>query len=1085
VTRHYSMPLAGYAPTGVVLATDSRDPSGVGHHMIALARHLGPDFRPVLGFATGPAATFVKLATKAGLQSQAVDDTGWADWIASQSAQILHVHAGIGWEGHALTMAGRAAGMAVLRTEHLPWLITDPVERQDYLAALRNVDGLISVSRSAAVSWQRALAHAADGIDLRIVANGVVRPRPLTNRDLMRKNLGIGRDDRLILHAGRFTAQKAQDVLVAAFAIVKAQVPAAHLLMIGTGETRETILSDIIAMGLRDARMEASRPDLAEVMGAADLFVLPSRFEGMPLVLLEAMALGVPVVATRVAGIADALGAEHPGLVAPDDAAALAEAICNRLATPELARTEGDRLSARFREGFTAERMACNVASTYRNALRTQSAQGSRPAMQTITRIGFVGSGGIAERHLGVLRDFADVKIVAVADPDRHRAAASAEPFGARVHEDVASMINAGGLDALFICVPPFAHGPAERAAVAANLPFFVEKPVSLDLALAEEIADAVDAAGLITAVGYHWRYLDTLDTARRALGDRVPQLMVGHWLDQTPPPAWWGKASQSGGQFVEQVTHLIDAARVLAGPVRSVYAQGNHLSREGFRDLDVPTSGAATLTFETGAVASFTATCLLNWNHRTGLHVFAEGLAVEFSDMDVMVDTGRGRHPIKAEGDPVWREDRDFIDAVQGKPNAIRTPYGDAVESHRVALAIAQSMQTGQVLHLSAAALQPMPPVGTLRQRPALPHEHRRVRSLGVEAARRAYFFDYDEGPAGDGQVRLDLCYTGLSAGTELTFLKGTNPYLHARWDDDAAVFRGGEPQMRYPIPFMGYMESARVIDSRADGFAQGMIVGATFGHKTGHTADPARGLLVPLPVGMDPILGIFVAQMGPIAANGILHADALSLRTDASFGAGVEGRRVVVWGGGTVGLFTALFAREAGAADVIVAEPSAFRRAMAERLDILAMPEDDAWQHAKGWGNGVTGRGADLVFQTRARSESLHLAMRALRPQGKVIDLAFYQGGMDGVRLGEEFHHNGLMLICAQIGRVPQGMGESWTRARLSAETLRLLGVHGSRIRDAMITHVVPFTEGPEFLTHLIDERPEFLQIVFSHAP
>ena len=156
------------------------------------------------------------------------------------------------------------------------------------------------------------------------------------------------------------------------------------------------------------------------------------------------------------------------------------------------------------------------------------------------------------------------------------------------------------------------------------------------------------------------------------------------------------------------------------------------------------------------------------------------------------------------------------------------------------------------------------------------MPHEHRHIRSLGIERQGEPYFFGYDEGPAGDGQVRLDLLYTGLSAGTELTFLKGTNPYLHSRWDDGQGLFVPGEASAHFPVNFLGYMEVARVIDARAPGFANGDVVATTFGHKTGHTATPAHDLLLKLPAGMDPMLGIFVAQMGPIAANGILHADA-----------------------------------------------------------------------------------------------------------------------------------------------------------------------------------------------------------------
>ncbi|UFN48735.1 zinc-binding alcohol dehydrogenase [Roseomonas sp. OT10] len=362
---------------------------------------------------------------------------------------------------------------------------------------------------------------------------------------------------------------------------------------------------------------------------------------------------------------------------------------------------------------------------------------------------------------------------------------------------------------------------------------------------------------------------------------------------------------------------------------------------------------------------------------------------------------------------------------------------------------------------------------------------EPRHIRSLGIERPGHPFFFSYDEGPPGEGQVRLETLFTGFSAGTELTFLKNTNPYLHARWDGGRGVFVAGEPAQRFPVPFLGYMECARVTESRAEGFAPGDVVATTYAHKTGHTADPFHDLLVTLPPGMDPLLGIWVAQMGPIAANGILHADAELLGPVVpSLGAGLAGRPALVIGAGIVGFLTALFARRAGAAEVVIADPSPFRRLRAESLGLTAMTEEQAWQHAKArWHSGGE-RGAEVVFQTRADSASLHAAMRALRPQGTVIDLAFYQGGADRLRLGEEFHHNGLGLRCAQISRVPRGLGTLWDRRRLAQETVALLLERGAELRAQLVTHIVPFDEAPAFLRHLVADRPEFLQVVFRVA-
>lgn len=360
-----------------------------------------------------------------------------------------------------------------------------------------------------------------------------------------------------------------------------------------------------------------------------------------------------------------------------------------------------------------------------------------------------------------------------------------------------------------------------------------------------------------------------------------------------------------------------------------------------------------------------------------------------------------------------------------------------------------------------------------------------RRIQSLGIEHEGQAYIIDYTEGPLPEGQVRLHTLYSGFSAGTELTFLKHTNPYFHSRWDADRGVFAAGEPSLNYPVPFLGYMEVARVIKSRNPAFARGQVVAAAFAHKTGHTADPARDVLVPLPGDLDPLLGVFVAQMGPIAANGILHADAEIFGSQVTrLGQGVEGRPVLVIGAGSVGLITALFARRAGAAAVVVADPSPYRRQRIEALGLVAMDEEQAWQHARSQWHSGKDRGADFVFQTRAHAGSLHTALRALRPQGTVVDLAFYQGGADALRLGEEFHHNGLSLKCAQINHVPRGLAHQWDRRRLANETIALLRDEGAAVTREMITHVVPFADGPAFLKELVETRPEFVQIVFEVA-
>jgi NADPH:quinone reductase-like Zn-dependent oxidoreductase len=345
-----------------------------------------------------------------------------------------------------------------------------------------------------------------------------------------------------------------------------------------------------------------------------------------------------------------------------------------------------------------------------------------------------------------------------------------------------------------------------------------------------------------------------------------------------------------------------------------------------------------------------------------------------------------------------------------------------------------------------------------------------RTIRSLGVKDVGHAYFFEYEEGPPPENHFRVDTLYSGISAGTELTFFSGTNPYLHATWDPEFGLFQPGEPSAHYPVPFLGYMEVGRVTESRTPAVNEGDLVAMAYGHKTGHTADALHEFYMPLPPGLDPLLGIYLAQMGPICANALLHAAADQVGYDVrALGEGVRGRNVLVIGAGVVGQLTGLFAMYYGADNVVIANRTPVRLVAAGEMGLTPINETEVepWRYCKDmWYHGPNERGADLVFQCRAEAGSLQMALRSLRPQGTVIDMAFYQGGAAEVRLGEEFHHNGLTVRCAQIGRVPRGLRHQWNRRRLAYATRDLLQAYGSRILDHMITDVVPFDRGVEFL-------------------
>lgn len=310
-------------------------------------------------------------------------------------------------------------------------------------------------------------------------------------------------------------------------------------------------------------------------------------------------------------------------------------------------------------------------------------------------RIAVVGAGGVAARHVRILSSFDDAEVVAVADPVPAAAEKLAATTGATAYAGAEQALDATRPDAVYVCVPPFAHGEPERAALDRGLPLFVEKPLGVDLDVAEELALLVEKAGVPTGTGYHWRCLDTVERAREVLGRSPARLVQGRWLDKVPPPAWWASRELSGGQVVEQLTHVLDLARLLVGEVVGAAAVG---SRVDSSPGDVDDVTAATLRFGSGAVGTLAASSLLGGKHAADLRtVSADGTVLTISETELRIGTETVRPAV----DPHTAVDREFLDTVLGRRDATRAPYREALATHRVGVALARSAATGTAVAL------------------------------------------------------------------------------------------------------------------------------------------------------------------------------------------------------------------------------------------------------------------------------------------------------------------------------------------------------------------------------------------------
>jgi glycosyltransferase involved in cell wall biosynthesis len=170
---------------------------------------------------------------------------------------------------------------------------------------------------------------------------------------------------------GRFSSEKGHRVLIQAMSLVRRALPQARLVLVGYGELEGELRGRAAGLGLDGAVTFAGERDSAEVLGAFDLFVQPSLYESQGLALLEAMAAGVPAIASDVGGVGDVVRHEETGLlVPPAEPDALAAAIVRLANAPDLAQRLTQGASRRVREHFSLETMVDAYARLYRELLR-------------------------------------------------------------------------------------------------------------------------------------------------------------------------------------------------------------------------------------------------------------------------------------------------------------------------------------------------------------------------------------------------------------------------------------------------------------------------------------------------------------------------------------------------------------------------------------------------------------------------------------------------------------------------------------------------------------------------------------------
>jgi len=298
-----------------------------------------------------------------------------ARFARRSGAHLLH--------GHGLRFAPLFASASV--TSGLPLVVSlhnlvpddmNGLQKAAAQAALSRATRIIAVSDAVA----KSAASIASPSRIETIPNGIETARfadvdtDAATRGHTRYALHVSDDAPIIVCLSRLSPEKDVTNLLEAFALILPDFPDARLLIAGDGKLRPTLQWHIELLGIgKSATLlgAVSRDAIADLLRAADIFALSSREEGLSLAVLEAMAAGLPVVATRIGGLPEAVAENVTGYLAPPkNPQAFATQLARLLSNPEARQRMGEAGRNRALERFTQERMTAQTFAVYERAFR-------------------------------------------------------------------------------------------------------------------------------------------------------------------------------------------------------------------------------------------------------------------------------------------------------------------------------------------------------------------------------------------------------------------------------------------------------------------------------------------------------------------------------------------------------------------------------------------------------------------------------------------------------------------------------------------------------------------------------------------
>jgi threonine dehydrogenase-like Zn-dependent dehydrogenase len=350
--------------------------------------------------------------------------------------------------------------------------------------------------------------------------------------------------------------------------------------------------------------------------------------------------------------------------------------------------------------------------------------------------------------------------------------------------------------------------------------------------------------------------------------------------------------------------------------------------------------------------------------------------------------------------------------------------------------------------------------------------------KALRLEGPGKLVFLDEQPEPLTPTSVRFEAIRSGISHGTELSFVRGSSPFEHQTFDFDTRTFRpwrAGDDAL-YPLG-LGYEMVARVteIGDAVEGFSVGDLIHVGMPHGEAGTVDLADEFAAefqPTVIAEDEVDRALYLSLAGVALQAVHDAE---IRL---------GDTVVVYGLGAVGLLAVQLARAAGAGCLIAVDPLAERRELA--LATGAHHAVDPTVEGTSAGaevKKIAGRGADVAIEIAGSYHALAQAIASVAPRGRVVSAGFYAGTAGALALGQEWHHNAVVMVASQGGwgcNHPEH--PRWTPLRMKQTALQLMR-DGVLDVSAIPLELVPFAEAESAYERLEQQHGALVKLAFEY--